>query len=306
MSERAFCVCVPARNEAARLPVLLAALAGQVVAGRIAVALCINNSDDGSADIARGAAYRHADRIDLHVDDCVLPPATAHAGGARGRAMALGADVVGVGGVVLSTDADCRPPADWIAANLAALAAGAEMVGGQIVLDDAEPIAPAVTAMRARFDRYWAAVRTIEDAVDPVAHDPAPRHGDHTGASLAIDAALYRAVGGVPPIPTGEDRALVIAGMGAGGRLVHPLSVWTQVSARTEGRADGGMAAAMRDLADTIARDTTPRVPAFAHWRQRAAWRRRERAAQGIAAMLAAEERLPPMPADMDLPMDPA
>ena len=46
-----FCVCVPARNEKQRLPVLLAALAAQDYRGPIPVAVCINNSTDGSVEV---------------------------------------------------------------------------------------------------------------------------------------------------------------------------------------------------------------------------------------------------------------
>ena len=42
---RAAVICVPARNEARRLPVLLEALAAQEAPGPIKVALCINNSN---------------------------------------------------------------------------------------------------------------------------------------------------------------------------------------------------------------------------------------------------------------------
>ncbi len=302
MIDGRFCVCVPARNEAVRLPILVEALAAQTFAGTISIALCINNSDDDSAVTMVALADRHPGRLDIHVEDCTLPPAIAHAGTARARAMDKGYSLVGGRGVLISTDADCRPPAEWIAATLAAIAAGADVVGGRIMLDEAEPISPAMLALRARFDRYWAAVRAIEDAIDPSPHDPPPRHGDHTGASLAIDAALYRTIGGVPAIASGEDRALVIAAVRAGARLAHPPSVWTRVSARTDGRAEGGMAVAMVDLAVTIDRGTEPHVPSFDAWRRRAEWRRAERARAGTAAMLAREERLPPMLADMPLP----
>ena len=302
MSSQRLCVCVPARNEAAQLPILLDALAAQTVAGRIAVALCINNTDDDSVAVVADIAARQASRLDVRIDECALTPRVAHVGTARRRAMDAGLALLDGGGLLLSTDADCRPPPGWIAANLAAFANGADIVGGRIVLDDAEPIAPGVVATMARYDRYWAAVREIEDTIDPSPHDPPPRHGDHTGASLAIDAALYRAAGGVPAVACGEDRALVIAAVGAGGRLTHPLSVWTRVSARTQGRAAGGMAAAMGRLSDTIAHGDAPRVTGFDHWRRRAAWRRDERARCGVAAMLAREERLPSMPADIELP----
>ncbi len=302
MTHPRFCICVPARNEVERLPILLDALAAQSVAGVIPVALCINNSTDGSTAAAAAAGLRYAGRLDVVIDDCTFAPALAHAGTARGRAMDMGHARVAGDGLLLSTDADCRPPSHWISANLAAQAAGATVIGGRIVLDDAEPIAPAIVAMRSRFDAYWSAVRAIEDAIDPSADDPPPRHGDHTGASLAITAGLFRTVGGVPALPSGEDRALVVAAIAAGGRLTHPPSVWTRVSARTDGRAVGGMAVAMAKLARGVAQGCDPQVPAFDHWIARARWRRTERMIRGVATMLALEEQLPPMPADMALP----
>ena len=98
---------------------------------------------------------------------------------------------------------------------------------------------------------------------------------------------------------------MVITAVAAGGRLAHPPSVWTRVSARTEGRAAGGMAIAMAELAATVDRGVDPYVPAFEHWRARALWRRATRTAYGVAEMLAQEADLPPMPADMPLPAYP-
>jgi hypothetical protein len=262
--------------------------------------LCVNNSRDRTAAIARERALRSADRLTILLDECTLSPPDAHVGTARGRAMDAGYRRVGDRGVLLTTDADCRPPSTWVSANLAAVAAGADLVGGRIEIDEDEPLDPALAAVRARLDRYWAAVRAIEDAIDPCAHDPAPRHGDHTGASLAIVGALYRAAGGVPAIASGEDRALVAAAIGRGGRLVHPPSVWTRTSARAIGRAPGGMAAWIEDAQATLARGEEPLVPALAHWRDRATWRLAERARRG-SALADAEIALPPMPCDTPL-----
>lgn len=295
-----WCVCVPARNEAARLPVLLDALAAQDVAGSVALALCVNDSDDDGAEIARAHPACTTGRIALLLDECRLPADAAHVGTARGRAMDAGLRLVGDAGVLIATDADCRPPPTWIAANLAAIAAGADLVGGRIDLDEAEPVDPMLVALRARLDRYWTAVRAIEDAVDPQPHDPAPRHGDHTGASLAITGRLYRAAGGVPAMASGEDRALVAAAIERGGRLVHPPSVWTRTSARADGRAPGGMAAAVAGWQATLALGGEIMVPHLDHWRRRAAWRTATRPRAG-ASLPAHEAALPPMPCDVPL-----
>ncbi|WP_349311810.1 glycosyltransferase [Brevundimonas subvibrioides] len=294
---------MPARDEAVRLGPFLDALAVQDLAGRIPVVIALNNTTDGSLEAVADAGRRHGARLSLTVDDHVFPAGEAHAGSARERAMALGLQRLGASadGVLISTDADTRPPPDWVRANLEAIARGPDLVGGRLVLDEAEPLGSEAAEVRALWDEYWVRVRAIEDDLDPLTHDPAPRHGDHTGASLAITAAAYRAAGGVPRIPSGEDRALVAAAVATGARLVHPPSVWTRVSPRQDGRASGGMASDMRRLALGSAGGAPPLAPALDHWRIRAAWRRDLRSRLGPAALVAAEAALPPMPDDTPL-----
>jgi len=298
----AYCVCVPARNEGDRIGVLIDALANQDVPGPIPLALCVNNSDDGTAIRARMGADANRGRIALWLCECDFPPELAHAGSARRAAMELGRDKLDTAdGHLITTDADCRPPENWISANLAC-AAPDRIVGGRIEIDGADTdCSPAIIALRQRFDRYWHDVRAIEDAIDPCAWDPAPRHGDHTGASLMMSAYLYDRAGGVPLLASGEDRALVEAAVAAGGRLVHPIAVWTRASPRRAGRAQGGMAEEMARWAAAGSQAAAPLVPAFRHWRERAAWRRAGREA-GRTDIAQAERTLPPMPCDMPLP----
>ncbi len=306
MTDARFCVCVPARDEADRLPILLDALARQDIDGPIRVSILINNTvDDSVAAVARAQAA-WGERLHLAVACHDLPPERAHAGTARRLAMEAGlARIDPDRGVLISTDADTRPPSDWISAMLRAIDAGLDIVGGRIVVDDAEPLAADMDAMQVKLDRYWACVRAIEDDIDPCRWDPAPRHGDHTGASLAILAPLYRAAGGVPAIPAGEDRALVEAAVASGGRLGHPMSVWTRVSARTIGRATGGMADHMQALSDRVARGESTFLPSFDQWRARAAWRRMRRDQPGGDTGVARDEPLlPPMRCDMPLGLD--
>lgn len=295
-------VCVPARNEAKRLPVLLEALAQQTLTSPINVALCVNNSTDGSVEAAQAAANADV-RLRLNLLTCDFPPELAHAGSARRAAMDLGAEWLNDDDALLvSTDADCRPPADWLEANLAN-AEPMRIVGGRIELDEREADTwPLLFDLRDRFDEYWSKVREIEDAVDPVPWDMPPRHGDHTGASLALTAGLYRAAGGVPLTPSGEDRALVAAALAVGGELIHPQTIWTRTSARPEGRADGGMAEEMRRWLAAGSDGVDPKVPAFHHWQSRALWRRAMRRALDPGELMLAEAKLPPMPCEMSLP----
>lgn len=299
-----FCVCVPARNEAERLPVLLAALAAQDWPGPVMVSIGVNNTTDDSLDVIGRAQRRYGARLDIAVVVADFAPELAHAGSARKLAMDAGLARIAMAGngVLVSTDADSRPPVDWLCNIAKAVDRGADMVGGRIDIDSQEPLPPAVSALRSAWDAYWAAVRAIEDAIDPLPWDIAPRHGDHTGASLAIRASIYEACGGVPLLATGEDRALVTAALARGARLAHPADVRISVSPRLDGRAEGGMASAMQQLYRDAKDGSRPMAPAFDHWRERALWRRRLRArADGHALIARREPLLPPMPHDMPL-----
>lgn len=298
------CVCLPARNEADRLPILLGALAAQAWPGVIPVSLAINNTTDDSLCVIEAEKQRQAGRLDIRVVRAEFPPEQAHAGSARKLAMDAGLALLPQvsRAILISTDADTRPPIDWLNRIVAAFDRGADLVGGRIEVDPDEPLPTPVWRLRTAWDRYWEAVRAIEDDIDPLPWDPAPRHGDHTGASLAIRANVYRACGGVPPLPTGEDRALVTAALKTGARLAHPADVWTFVSPRQNGRAQGGMADAMRQMFASAETGLQPLAPALDQWRGRAAWRKRLRGRPDGNALIARREPLlPPMPHDMAL-----
>jgi hypothetical protein len=53
---------------------------------------------------------------------------------------------------------------------------------------------------------------------------------------------------------------------------------------------------------DNMAAGVIPMVPDFAHWRERAEWRRATRTEPGNFPVLEAEKAFPPMPHDMILP----
>ncbi|CAM5274736.1 glycosyltransferase [Sphingobium scionense] len=299
------CVCVPARNEGERIATLLEAIAAQSWPGIICVSIAVNNTTDDSLERIGEARTRHAGRLDIRAVVAEFPAALAHAGSARRLAMTEGLRSLSSfeAGILVSTDADVRPPVDWLSNIVAAFGRGADLVGGKIVIDEEnEPLPPSVTELRWAWDDYWSKVREIEDRIDPLIWDPAPRHGDHTGASLAIRANLYLACGGVPLLPTGEDRALVQAAVAMGGRLAHPADVYVRVSPRTDGRAEGGMAVGMRALFKAAESKNPPMAPAFDHWIERATWRKSMRQrADGGANIAHHEACLPPMPHDMQL-----
>jgi hypothetical protein len=244
-------IAIPARDEAARLPACLAALAAQqgVDPGAMTVLVLANNCTDDTAALARRLAPDLPFR--LEVVEARLPPAFAHAGGARRAAMEAAAALLDppAEALLFSTDADGRAEPGWIAANLAAFAAGADAVAGTYAPDPAEAAQlPASLRQREAAEAAYAALlEEMAALVEADPHDPWPRHAVHSGASIALRLAAYRAVGGLPPVPVGEDRALFAALQRAGLRVRHCPTARVIVSCRLSGRAAGGMADTLRD-----------------------------------------------------------
>lgn len=266
-------VCVPARDEVERLPRLLRSLAvqdGFSQNNRLRVVIAANNCSDGTVEAVRAMiADGETAALDLRLIATEFAPDAAHVGTARRLALDTGADWLAAegcaDGVLLTTDADAWLPPDWVAANLHALR-DAEIVGGRLVIEREAAPDPAVAGLHDRIELYWQAVRALEDRLDPPAHDPAPRHGDHTGASLALRADLYRAVGGLPPLRRGEDNALVARVLEEGGRLRHCPALRVHVSDRAEGRAEGGMAIEMVRRRTVVGGEDVYRLPTLEHW----------------------------------------
>ena len=239
-------VAIPVRDEAFRIRDCLDALDGQENARVDEVVLLLNNCTDQTADIARGFACRSS--MQIHVLEHLLPPARANAGHARRLAMEKGAKLAGLHGILLTTDADSRVDSRWVAANLAEMARGAEVVAGWVELDAVEwgRIPHALHEADARECAYDALCDEIHALLDPDPIDPWPRHTQASGASLAMTAAAYRLAGGVPPIASGEDRALVAALRRVDAKIRHSPEVHVTVSGRLDGRAPGGMADTIR------------------------------------------------------------
>lgn len=244
-------VAVPARNEEALLPRLVAALSRQTVIpflrDPLRVVLVLNNIDDGSREMACVAA-RQAANLQVTIVNVAFPPERAHVGSARRLALDIAAWQSPCG-VLMTTDADAVPDDDWVEQNLRAIEAGAHLVGGRIIGDpDEERRLGRGFLRRARTHaRYQALCDELASMLDPIGHDPWPRHHDHIGASIAVRADVYRALGGMEPLPFREDLAFVSKARAAGFRLRHAPAVAVTVSARTNGRARGGMADCLRN-----------------------------------------------------------
>lgn len=291
-------VATPARNEAQRLPTLLQALAAQSwCAGgdRLPVVLVLNNCTDGSARVVADLCPQLPE-LALHVIEVELTGGDAHVGTARKMAMDRALEVFPDASVaLLTTDADATPEPNWVEANLNALERGADLVGGRIIGDPDEE-ARFGPGFRRRVDlhlRYAELADRLADLLDPLPHDPMPRHSDHTGASLAVSGEVYRAVGGLPPLPFREDVAFVRRVRAAGYRLRHCPKVRVGVSARLRGRAPGGMADCLKSWIRAEAHGEPHRVEPVALLAARLSLRRGLRAGQDAHGL--------PLPDDLDL-----
>jgi glycosyltransferase involved in cell wall biosynthesis len=239
-------VAIPAMNEEEELPGCLRALNTQQGAAVDAVVLCLNNCADRSAE----AVLSIADQLDfaLHVIQIDLPPHLASAGVARRIAMERAAELAGPLGVILTTDADGRVDPDWLKVNLAAIRSGAEAVAGRATIEPngAKLIPAYLHEMDARECAYAALLDEIRSLVDPDQADPWPRHDEHSGASIAVTVAAYRRAGGMPAVTLAEDRAFFDALRRVDAHIRHEPDANVVVSARTVGRAAGGMADTIR------------------------------------------------------------
>ena len=233
-------VCVPVRDEAAGLPRLISAFQQQTGICPRSVTFCffLDGCRDESAAILRRAAGVLEGKVHLEFS----PPAPPSAGRARRAACRAGLSVAPDARFLLTTDADTVPASDWIARTLDGLAQ-ADVVAGHILRDHAEG-----SPLRLRQETYLARLHRLRRHLDPLPYDPLPSHPSLGGASLGFRRETYDALGGFPPLASGEDQALVAAARREGWRVRHDAAVRVVTSGRTAGRAPGGLAAELAGM----------------------------------------------------------
>jgi hypothetical protein len=241
-------VAIPVKNEEERIGRCLDSLACQtgVDPDELLVLLLLNNCRDRTAEQVRAMAPALPFRLHVHHVD--LPDPYANAGWARRLAMEAAAAAVAREGLILTTDADTLVDADWIEANRREVAAGVDAVAGYVMADPVElmELDPAILERGASEWEYQQLAAELEARLDPEPHDQWPRHNQNCGASAAVTAAAYRRIGGLPPKRVGEDRALFEMLRRADLKIRHSLDVQVVTSARTDGRALGGLSDAIR------------------------------------------------------------
>ena len=261
-------IVIPAKDEAARISACLDAAAlsiadaAPLVTGIVVV---VNNTTDQTANIVAGWARQNDGSVVLI--DCVFAPGDAGVGSARRLGLDAAASTVLSDGTLLTTDADTVVREDWVRQNILALEY-ADLICGTVVGLPAEALAlPKEIAARGSDESdYLSASIALAAALDPQFHDPAPTHHNAAGASLAVPSATYYAVGKLPVLQMGEDRAFASRVEAHDFRVRYADRVIVETSCRMIGRTDGGMAGALRARAfqtDPFADDWLEPAEAF-------------------------------------------
>jgi hypothetical protein len=259
-------ICVPARNEAAMLPGLLAAIAGLGFdRAPPVVCLYLDDARDGSAELLDALAPTLPFRLIVARGGGGIP----NAGAARRAALAMGlATLSGREGLLFTTDADSQPHRDWLSAGRRALGK-AEVVAGRITRSH-----PADAPQQCRIERYYDRLHRYRRILDPVPWEARETHHFSGGANIAIRASAYRTLGGFLPLASGEDARLLDDAARGGLRVRRDAAMVVETSSRREGRIAGGLAGLLRALDQgERPRMADPRGAAW-QWRAQAAARR--------------------------------
>lgn len=223
MRPRAVAVVVPAHNEEELLhyalrSVRVAAAHPGLRGVRVLAVVAADACSDATAAVAHDAG---ASTITVH---------ERNVGRARAAGVARALDLLGgpAGVWIASTDADSAVPHDWLAHHLARAREGWDAVVGTVTTA-VGPVGPTELALR-----HHALYTASRPPVGPWPHPHVH------GANLGLDAAAYRRVGGFPPLPLGEDQALVAALRRHGHRVLRTADCPVVTSARLVPRAQGG------------------------------------------------------------------
>lgn len=240
--ERQIIIAIPVCNEEEYITPCLLSLARQSTLPE-KVILWVNNTTDRTCD--RINSITNTLPFELEIVEVTYPQALASAGLARRDAMASAARYASPDALLLTTDADSEVAEDWIDRTLEAFARyPVEAVFGRALLlpSEARKIPFHLHEDERAEQAYGALLEHITSLLHPEPHDPWPRHLEHSGASIAVTYQAWRKVGGIPRVPTGEDRQFYQALCRQNIPVRHAPEVVVYVSARLAGRARGGMA----------------------------------------------------------------
>jgi hypothetical protein len=221
-------VVIPAHDEEVLLPACLSALgAAAARAGvPVSVVVVLDACTDGTLEAVRGADPAPFDRLE-HIACQTRRVGAARAAGSRHL---IGAhDPAGLW--LATTDADSTVPPDWIARQLAHVRRGARAVIGTVEVADWSQHPPQVEPRYRRLYRARDGHRHVH------------------GANMSMAATAYLAAGGFPAVAAEEDVAMIERQTALREPVVWAADLPVTTSARLHGRAAGGFAGYLAQLA---------------------------------------------------------
>jgi glycosyltransferase involved in cell wall biosynthesis len=227
-------VVVPARDEQETIGACLRALAAQTIGRqRFETIVVLDGCRDDTAAVVASTAAASGLRLST------LTGPGRGAGAARRLGMDAAAERLfergRPDGLIICTDADSRPAADWLERQLAHARDGARAIAGFIELDPIECRRLPEPVLRRRDRDAAMRLRRVRD------REPEADHHHFAGASLAVTAAVYRTVGGLEPLEALEDAAFADRLTDHRIPIHRPLDVRVTTSARARGRARRGL-----------------------------------------------------------------
>ena len=238
------CVVVPARDEEALVSACVRALAAQRGIARedFELLLVLDRCTDATEAHARAAAAE-APGLALHV----MRSPDAGVGAARALGMDLACRrLLAAGrpdGLIACTDADSEADPDWLATQLAAVAAGAAAIGGRAALSPAELAALPRAVRESREEEARDRLARARSQAHPGART---EHWQFSGASMGLTAETYARVGPLEPRAGLEDEGFERLLRRHGVPIERLGSVRVTTSGRHGGRAKRGLAVDLR------------------------------------------------------------
>lgn len=249
LSDYSIVVAIPACDEEGRIRRCLEAICAQEGMGylHVAILVLVNGSQDRTFEEAM--SFSEGVSVPIAIIDADLPDARRDAGTARRVAVELASRIGTRDGLLFVTDADSVVPTGWLERYLRMFAHyRCDAIAGlsDLFQDDLGQLPQSLMDRGDWESRYESCLDALESWIDPLAHDPWPRHYQASGANLVLKMGLVGATNGWVWPACGEDKALVEFLEERDYRVRHDTSVRVLTSGRLFGRAKGGMAETMR------------------------------------------------------------
>jgi cellulose synthase/poly-beta-1,6-N-acetylglucosamine synthase-like glycosyltransferase len=248
------CVAIPVCDEIERVGRCVEALSEQrdssgllLGRGQVRVVLMANGCTDGTYEFL--LRNLESFRIAVTAYHVRLPETRRNAGFARRMANHAAIELLHAkSGLLFMTDADSVAPPQWIASYWEMLRGGYDAIAGQVDLnpDDSNELLPLLHDRGTLEEQYTLLLDQLDSIVDPIPHDPWPRHYNASGANIAVRLDALRGICDFPIVPCGEDRLLIKMLEAQGRRVRHDCTTRVLTSGRLFGRAPGGMADTLR------------------------------------------------------------